>query len=648
MALALLPSDPSPIPKPTRPLEWGDVNVLHTTDIHGWISGHSKQVYPEMSWSGNFGDFYSFVKHMRDKADERGSDLLLVDTGDRRIGHGLTDHILDPTTDVNGQSVSLLYHDLGYDLVVPGNHDLENPGVVKYTMDALVKVWGDKYVTSNVMRTNGEALGVRFRRWTTPKGKQMLAFGVVPIKTDTPDQLKVVPIDIMVKQAWFTESIKPKVDAFILLGHVDPQKHTSADNITLIYEAIRQEHPLTPILIFTGHAHKRWCRTFPGNNNSTRSMLIESGQYFDTVGWMSVKLDDNTSPRDLNFNRRFLDNNIQTYKYHTGIDNDTEFHTDAGKNITRFIMRKLENSTTLSEIYGELDSDYYLDRQVWTEKEEDQHSLFTFYLDAVQTSLIDSNKTSNWLFFSNWGIVRGDIYRGPFRLSDLYTISPNASDDSAFLYTTVSRDIADQIVQKTRELGKSKAKNLPKPQLATHIAMEDEDDSQSYFSLRRRQAESDTYGWVTEDLCGNGGDDVIHTKIPRVDFDNTTDGLPVYFWRKRYEPNIQPKDKVHIIVTNRIGVKSVPRALELLRVPPEDCQLKPYREDVKQGDSPVVLSTVVDMSRRYAFAGSKWTKRRILLEADPPPPREQPNLIIHQALLSQHASASASGYDIAV
>ncbi|CCO36775.1 hypothetical protein BN14_10919 [Rhizoctonia solani AG-1 IB] len=38
------------IPVPTQPLEWGDVNVLHTTDLHGWVSGHSKEVYPKKSW----------------------------------------------------------------------------------------------------------------------------------------------------------------------------------------------------------------------------------------------------------------------------------------------------------------------------------------------------------------------------------------------------------------------------------------------------------------------------------------------------------------------------------------------------------------------------------------------------------------------
>ena len=35
---------------PTRPLVWGDVNVLHTTDSHGWLLGHQKTSFPEPNY----------------------------------------------------------------------------------------------------------------------------------------------------------------------------------------------------------------------------------------------------------------------------------------------------------------------------------------------------------------------------------------------------------------------------------------------------------------------------------------------------------------------------------------------------------------------------------------------------------------------
>jgi len=33
------PGVPTPKPVDLRPLEWGDVNVISTTDTHGWLSG---------------------------------------------------------------------------------------------------------------------------------------------------------------------------------------------------------------------------------------------------------------------------------------------------------------------------------------------------------------------------------------------------------------------------------------------------------------------------------------------------------------------------------------------------------------------------------------------------------------------------------
>lgn len=62
---------------PRAPLEWGQINFLHTTDTHGWLEGHIK----EQNYGADWGDFVSFTKHMRQKARGLGVDLLLIDTG---------------------------------------------------------------------------------------------------------------------------------------------------------------------------------------------------------------------------------------------------------------------------------------------------------------------------------------------------------------------------------------------------------------------------------------------------------------------------------------------------------------------------------------------------------------------------------------
>lgn len=42
-ALAAQPSAPKPVPAPLRDLEWGQLNILHTTDTHGWLAGHLQE-----------------------------------------------------------------------------------------------------------------------------------------------------------------------------------------------------------------------------------------------------------------------------------------------------------------------------------------------------------------------------------------------------------------------------------------------------------------------------------------------------------------------------------------------------------------------------------------------------------------------------
>lgn len=56
---------------PRGELEWGQLNVLHTTDTHGWLEGHLK----ERNYGADFGDFKSFVSRMRQKADKLKVDL---------------------------------------------------------------------------------------------------------------------------------------------------------------------------------------------------------------------------------------------------------------------------------------------------------------------------------------------------------------------------------------------------------------------------------------------------------------------------------------------------------------------------------------------------------------------------------------------
>ncbi|KAG8709968.1 hypothetical protein FRC08_017812 [Ceratobasidium sp. 394] len=605
------------VPKPKGPLTWGDVNVVHTTDIHGWILGHPKPVFPELNWSGTFGDFSSFLHHMRKKAEEEKRDLFLVDSGDRRIGHGLTDRLMPGT--VNGQLVVEMYIFMGYDAVCPGNHDIEHRPVVEWVIKDLKKQWGDRFISSNVRlnTTTGKFdpqndprpfYGASHRYWTTDKTKRkIMAYGLTTAgsriaKDDNgAEMLAIVPLKTVATQKWFLDTLEQEVDVFLIVGHMDPEKPCAEDGWIYLYDAIRKKHPLTPIMMFAGHTHKRACTRFTSApNHYKRSMLLQSGRYFDTVGWMSTSLDDNKQGGHLKMTRRYLDNNVVTYKFHTGKSTDDEFHTDVGIAMTDRVYG-IDRAEGLSQIYGFLKHDYFLDRKEWDPSKPDEESMFNLYLDAVEKVLV---KGGNWLFFSNWGTIRGDLYRGEFTLGDFYSISPN--DKDRYRTVRVKRSVADLVVKKIQDQNPSKAqcrsgfapttledsKQMVRPTTSVHSRSL----AQVPMGISVNSTAQLTLGLKTWDVCGDAGedtpygdgDDVEHNPIPQVSFDQNP---PVYFWRKSWKENsISADEEVDLIFPKYAGGK-VPKALNEIigcKPPYDGCKpyteasLKDYRDDLTQ------------------------------------------------------------------
>jgi 2',3'-cyclic-nucleotide 2'-phosphodiesterase (5'-nucleotidase family) len=112
----------SSLPKPSRPLQWGTLNILSTTDIHGWLRGHTHHDHiPESLYSGSIADVASFREHMQAKADQLGVDLLLVDSGDVVDGNGFVDA---DNSGFKGHAARELLKLVEYDIATTGNHEV--------------------------------------------------------------------------------------------------------------------------------------------------------------------------------------------------------------------------------------------------------------------------------------------------------------------------------------------------------------------------------------------------------------------------------------------------------------------------------------------------------------------------------------------
>ena len=360
-----------------RPLEWGQLQVLHTTDIHGWYQGHTKSSPPEPNYSGDWGDWIAFTQHMRRLADERGVDLLLVDTGDLHDGNGLS----DAGPGVQGHVSDQVFALADYDLLTIGNHELYNMSVAQDVYEHFVPHWGDRYLTSNVHitlpgTTQSRPIGHRYTRFTTKNQRLTIqAYGVLfDFQLGAPG-ITVQDPKAMVKEAWFQASLRASsdVDAFVIAGHMPV---TGYDGWDAIHEAIRSVWPTTPILMLGGHTHVRDCRML-----DSHAMALESGRYLETVGWMSVS---NVSVPT--FSRRYIDANPRNYAFHAGLVHAGHLSTPRGR-FVRATMDAMARAWNLTDVYGIVPRDYYLDRAPYG----DPSALLTLMSEHILPDVVRSS-----------------------------------------------------------------------------------------------------------------------------------------------------------------------------------------------------------------------------------------------------------------
>ncbi|CAE6516238.1 unnamed protein product [Rhizoctonia solani] len=492
---------------PTVPLEWGNINFLHTTDTHGWLLGHLHASPPEPNYSGDFGDFASFVEHMRSEADKKGVDLLVVDSGDLHDGNGLSDGF--PVGGVNGQKSNQFLSALPYDVMAIGNHELYQYSV-SYDMHAnFAPRLNGRYLSSNVNITVqdergnsvSKPLGSRFAKFTTKQKKKITAFGVLFEFTGGNTNTTVQKVAAMVSETWFQEAIQEEPDLFLLVGHMPVQK----DKWPIVFDAIRAVHPKTPIVIFGGHTHVRDCVQL-----DNRSMSLMSGQYMETVGWMSANLDGvKNSTKPIQFSRRYLDANRNTYQFHT---KQSGFDTAKGKKITK-AMSQVAKYWDLTQVWGQAPQDYYFDRVEYP----NNSSLLNLVAEQVfPAALAAANPERAKLPHTtiiDTGSQRFDVYSGPFTRNDQYIVSPYSN---VIVYMTVPAGIAKQIVGQlnggtTRKRSEEDLEDYARGEIMARFGEWKREQYKAHYNTRRDRGL--TLGYATTDSCPGVGDDILHEPV---------------------------------------------------------------------------------------------------------------------------------------
>ncbi|SMR49308.1 unnamed protein product [Zymoseptoria tritici ST99CH_1A5] len=416
LASAEQPSAPSPIAAPLRELPWGKLNFLHTTDTHGWHGGHLQ----EAQYSADWGDYISFAHHLHKRADDEGSDLLLVDTGDRVEGNGLYD-----ASDPKGKYALDIVKQQSIDIVTVGNHELylKNTSIREY--ESVVPDFKNSYIASNLdiyHPKTGErvALGQRFRKFTTKnQGIRIAAFGFLFNFKGNANNTIVQPVEETIKEQWFKDAIKDKdVDLFVVAGHV-PVKETP--EYDAVYKAIRGANWDTPIAFFGGHTHIRDYRKF-----DKKAWGIESGRYMETLGFMSIsglstgKKSEISADATPTYRRMYIDNNLYSLHSHSGTNKST-FDTDLGRNVSKSIAAA-RKELKLDHAFGCAPQDYWISRAPYPSYD----SLLTLVEKEVIPGSFNNTKNPS-IVITNTGALRFDIFKGPFTIDSTFLISPFTS-----------------------------------------------------------------------------------------------------------------------------------------------------------------------------------------------------------------------------
>ncbi len=411
LASAKQPSSPEAPKSPLRDLVWGQLNIIHTTDTHGWHAGHLL----EPNYSADWGDYISFVTHMRRIADEKGVDILVIDTGDRVDGNGLYD-----ASTPKGLYTSEIFKQQTVDVLCTGNHELYVKVTAEREYNVTVPNFKDSYLSSNldIIRPGLEGgdrvpMSRRYKIFKTPnQGLRILSFGFIFDFNGGAPNVFVRPVSETIKEEWFQSAIRePDIDVFIVIGHVAPR----SKEWKAVYEEVRKRHWDTPILFLSGHSHVRDFVQL-----DSKAVALQSGRYLETVGWLSVdgitkslsspdnsfndegsddtedqKQEEDTAElrkgntKTITFNRRYIDNNLHSYHHHSKLlaTSSPPFDTEQGRNVSFYIAEKREE-LDLGKTYGCAPRDFYVNRAPYPH----QDSLFTLMVDRLLSDVLSEPK----------------------------------------------------------------------------------------------------------------------------------------------------------------------------------------------------------------------------------------------------------------
>lgn len=468
---------------------------------------------------------------MREKADQDGFDILLIDTGDRVEGNGLYD-----ASEPKGVYTNDIFKEQAIDIICSGNHELYKQHTSENEYLVTVPNFKGNYLASNIDIIDPATkelvpLAQRFKKFTTKNQEiRILAFGFLFDFTGNANNTVVQSVKKTIEEDWFQQAIRDRdVDLFLVAGHVPLR----SEEFTALYRAIREVQWDTPIQFFGGHTHVRDYAKY-----DSKAYALESGRYMETIGFLSIeglavrgKREDSISkslvkPRNLasqsspKFSRRYIDNNLYSFHHHSSLDS-ASFPTPHGRNVSTFIAFARKN-LELDNRLGCAPQDLWTNRAPYPSN----HSIYTWLQQRVFPEMIyDPDRGARpTMALINTGALRSDVFEGPFTLDTTYTVSPFTNrfrciQDIPFviaekvlviLNTPGTHVAGDSYSLLSKTPVSTKQLKFQRQMLSPRAFFNAEFPRQ--VSIQKTDAGL-TPGYTTVDDAGSDGDDTVHSPL---------------------------------------------------------------------------------------------------------------------------------------
>ncbi|EPX72645.1 phosphoprotein phosphatase [Schizosaccharomyces octosporus yFS286] len=516
-----------------RDLKWGQVNILHTTDMHGWLAGHAH----DKRYSADLGEFVSFIIHMKRLAREKDVDLLVVDTGDLHDGTGLSD-----LTDPPGSWTNDLLRNVPYDLLVAGNHELYLSIVMNDTYHNFIPFWNGRYLASNVEIYDEETdsyypFGDKYVVFDTPHNVRILSLGFVGSFSGGCNEARVLSMETIFQQPWWSEIRElQEIDLILVAGHIPVHDSSELDQLLL---ELRKEFPDTIIQVLGGHSHIRDYAIY-----DEKASGLQSGRYCETVGWASIQgIPSFTSSKDRSnffynvismlsplihyprklletavyftnpsiFSRSYIDWNRKGFIYHSNVY-DSKYDTIEGLKLSNQIANARKRLNLLDPL-GCSPRNYGFSEV----PRNASNSIYNLFEEEIFPKIIisKSRKHIPRYIIMNTGGIRGGLQQGPFGLDELFQVSP-FKGNIFYVLKDVPWFIVKDLPYWLEHSGYLSTFDKPSVSLDTSNSIE----SNLVYTKSKSKAEGASYGYHTHDDMGDDGDDTIHIPIPHYDSGN--------------------------------------------------------------------------------------------------------------------------------